>query len=281
MAPLGPMAGEPPLVGHDQLSIDQVRRHLATERLGFQTYLFWEVASTNATLRQLAEAGGTAGTVVLAEMQSAGRGRLGKPWFSPPGVNVHASVLFRPPIPPSAVPTFSFVASLALTEAVWAEGLAAAIKWPNDLMVAGRKAGGTLVSYALAGDVLEYVVLGVGVNVNVDREALDRALGAESPLATSLREQRGRPVDRNRFVATFLNLLEPWADRYLRLGSAAVLEAWRERDALAGRPVLVRVPGEAPFDAQAVGVDRAGHLVLDVPGNGRRAVATAEIVVRQ
>src|SRR5687768_4009061 len=89
------------------LSIDALRSRLVTDRVGFHTYLFGEVGSTNAVLRRLAETGAADGTVVFAETQTAGRGRLGKPWFSPPGLNLYASVLFRPSIPLAAVPIFA------------------------------------------------------------------------------------------------------------------------------------------------------------------------------
>jgi BirA family biotin operon repressor/biotin-[acetyl-CoA-carboxylase] ligase len=268
-----------PSVAPDHLSIEHLRRHLDTERVGFQTYLFWEVASTNLTLRHLAEAGAAHGTVVLAETQSAGRGRLGKPWFSPPGANLHASVLFRPAIRPGQVAVFSFAASLALTDAVRAQAVPAAIKWPNDLLVRGRKAGGSLVSYAVAGDVVEYVVLGVGVNVNLSRAALADGLGPEAERATSLAVEAGRPVDRNRFAATFLNRLERWTEEHRRGGDAVLLSAWSERDALANHRLEVRVPGEPPFTGRALGVGADGRLCVETDGGERRAVHTAAIVV--
>lgn len=226
------MSPEPAVV-HDSLSIELIRRTLSSETVGRQIYLFGEVSSTNAVLRDLAKAGAREGTVVLAEEQTAGRGRQGQPWFSPPGVNLYASVLFRPAIPPNAVLAFSFIASLALTDVIWAEGLPAAIKWPNDILVKRKKVAGTLVECATAGDRVEYVVLGVGVNLNVTREVLRTALGQASHAATSLRELAGHEIDRNAFAATFLTLLERWFRIYVERGAEAVLAAWRDRDILA------------------------------------------------
>lgn len=125
--------------GHDGLSIDRIRQRLSGQTVGHRIELSGEVSSTNTVLRDLARAGAPEGTVVLAEAQSAGRGRLGRHWFSPPGVNLYASILFRPTIPPQAVPVFSFIASLALSDAISAEGAPATIKWPNDILVEGRK----------------------------------------------------------------------------------------------------------------------------------------------
>jgi BirA family transcriptional regulator, biotin operon repressor / biotin---[acetyl-CoA-carboxylase] ligase len=274
------MAIHPGLVSppEDRLAIEQVRRTLATERVGFQTYLFEEVGSTNTVLRRIADSGAPDGTVVLAETQSMGRGRLGKPWFSPPGLNLYASVLFRPPIAPSTVPVFSFISSLALTDAIWAEGLPAAIKWPNDVLVDGRKVAGTLAAYASAGDVVEYVILGVGVNLNVDRPALAGALGPAAAAATSLREAAGRRIDRNAFAAAFLNLLEKWDDEHRAHGGDALLAAWRERDALANHAVEIRVPGET-YRARAIGVNSAGRLIVEDAAGERREIVTGEIVI--
>jgi BirA family biotin operon repressor/biotin-[acetyl-CoA-carboxylase] ligase len=258
------------------LSIDEIRTRLVTDRVGFHTYLFGEVGSTNAVLRRLAQTGAADGTVVFAETQTAGRGRFGKLWFSPPGLNLYASVLFRPSIPRSAVPVFAMVASLALTDATWAESVPAAIRWPNDVLVDGRKVAGTLVSYASAGDVVEYVIVGVGVNINVDRAALVSGLGAAATEATSLAEAAGHPIDRNAFAAAFLNALEAWDATYRASGPEALLAAWRERDALAGHLVDVR---EAPrrYVARALDIGADGRLIVEDEAGRRHILTDAEI----
>lgn len=197
---------------------------------------------------------------------------------APGGVNLYASTLFRPSLPARAAPVFSFIASLALCDAMWAEAVPAGIKWPNDVVVDGRrKVAGTLVACATAGDMVEYVILGVGVDLNVDREALTVALGEAAGLAASLGELTGRVVDRNAFAATYLNLLEKWLATYRTRGADAILAAWRDRDVLAGRRVAVR-SGDERWEGRAAGVNPDGHLLLD--GDGRhRAVVSGEVVV--
>jgi BirA family transcriptional regulator, biotin operon repressor / biotin---[acetyl-CoA-carboxylase] ligase len=223
------MRTEPAVVG-DSLSIKLIRRYLTTETVGTNVHLFDRVTSTNATLQRLAREGGPEGTVVLAERQSAGRGRLDKSWFSPPRVNLYASVLFRPAIAPKAVPVFSFIASLALVEAVRREGATAVIKWPNDVLVGGRKLAGVLAESAAKGDRVEHVILGVGVNLNVARSALRKGLGeAAARGATSLAEILEREIDRNTFTASFLALMEKWLGVYRANGPAAIVAAWRPR----------------------------------------------------
>jgi BirA family biotin operon repressor/biotin-[acetyl-CoA-carboxylase] ligase len=262
----------------DCLCIELIRRRLETEVVGFQLLLYQEVDSTSAVLRRLAEAGAREGTVVLAETQHAGRGRLGRPWFSPPRVNLYASVLFRPSIRPSAVPIFSAITSLALCDAIWAEGVPAGIKWPNDVLVEGRKVAGSFVSFATAGDLVDYVILGTGVNLNVDRLALEGGLGPVAAGATSVREAAARPIDRNAFTATYLNTLEKWLDLYRGSGPTHLLQAWRERDLLAGRWVTVR-DDPARFEGRVLGTNHEGQLVVqDARGEQHRVIA-GEIMV--
>ena len=258
------------------LSIEDIRRKLATDRVGFHIYLFGEVGSTNVALRRLAETGAADGTVVFAETQTVGRGRLGKSWFSPQGLNLYASVLFRPAIRLSAVPVFAMVSSLAVTDAIWAESVPAAVKWPNDVLVNGRKVAGTLVTYASAGEVVEYVIVGVGVNLNVERAALVAGLGTAADDATSVAEAAGRLIDRNAFAAAFLNALERWVETYRTDGPEALRGAWCERDGLAGRYVEVREPPRH-YLAHAMGIRADGCLVVEDEAGRGHVLTDAEI----
>ena len=176
----------------DHLAIDLIRRKLDTSVVGRHVYLFESVTSTNDALRHFARAGAEEGTVVLAEQQTAGRRHGNLPWFSPPGVNLYASVLFRPALGARDVPLFALIASLALADAARAEGAPAATRWPNDVVVDGRKLGGALVEYATVGDRVTHVILGVGVNLNVDEADLRAALAEEAGGATTLTRVLGR-----------------------------------------------------------------------------------------
>jgi BirA family biotin operon repressor/biotin-[acetyl-CoA-carboxylase] ligase len=224
------------LTACDHLNIEAMRRDLASETFACHIYLFGEVSSTNEVLRRLAGEGAREGTVVIAEAQRAGRGRFGKPWFSPPGVNLYLSVLLRPDVPVKETPVFGQMAALALTEAIWIEGVPATVRWPNDVLIEGRKVAGILLECATRGDLVEHVIVGVGVNLNVTREALAVGLGPEPAGATSLREVAGQEIDRNRFVATFLNLFEKWLALYRTHGPAPVGAAWWERVEPGGAP---------------------------------------------
>jgi BirA family biotin operon repressor/biotin-[acetyl-CoA-carboxylase] ligase len=258
------------------LKLALIQQHLSGGTVGRDIRFYTTVASTNGTLRELAKAGAPEGTVVIADEQTAAHGRLDKSWFSPPGVNVYASVLFRPAIPLREVPGFSFISSLALADAIAVEGLRPAIKWPNDVLVDKRKVAGSLVESASSGKQVDHVILGVGVNVNVKAAALRAALGDAARAAGSLGEAAGREIDRNVFAANFLNLLDKWASVFAAQGPAPVLAAWRDRDILTGRRVQVRGEGE-PYDGRVLGVDRAGYLLLRDPRGARRRVFTGEV----
>ena len=258
------------------LKVALIQQHLSGGTVGRDIRLYATVASTNSVLRDLAKQGVGEGTVVIADEQTAGHGRLQKSWFSPPGVNVYASVLFRPAIPLREVPGFSFISSLALADAIALEGLQPAIKWPNDVLIDRKKVAGSLVECASTGRKVEYVILGVGVNVNVKADALRAALGDAARAADSLGAAAGREIDRNVFAANFLNLLDKWAGVFTEKGPAPLLEAWRDRDILTGRRAQVRGEGET-YDGRVLGVDREGYLMLRSPRGARRRVLTGEV----
>jgi BirA family biotin operon repressor/biotin-[acetyl-CoA-carboxylase] ligase len=185
-------------------------------------------------------------------------------------------VLFRPTVPPRDVAGFSFVGSLALCDAIKSEGLDATIKWPNDVLVEGKKVAGILAECATVERRVDYVILGFGVNVNVAREALRAALGPSGLAAGSLAEFAGREIDRSAFAAAVLNHVAAWAAIYRARGPAPLLAAWRDQDIVTGRRVEVR--GEGPsYEGRVLGVDREGYLVLRDSRGKRRRVLAGEI----
>jgi BirA family biotin operon repressor/biotin-[acetyl-CoA-carboxylase] ligase len=265
----------------DVLSPALMRPHLTAEVVGRHIYLFGTVDSTNTALRRLAAHGAADGTAVFAEEQTAGRGRSGVRWFSPAGVNLYVSVLFRPDLTPRDMARFGAIASLALCEAIDAEGAEAGIKWPNDVVVDGRKVGGALVEYTTVGGRVSSVILGIGVNLNVTRAELTTALGADAEAATSVSEVVGTEVDRNRFAARLLDRLEAWQGIFLAKGPAAVTAAWQARDALRGRALEIRT-GTAAWQGRGRGIDSDGCLVVDdAQGCTRRVTSGAIRLLRR
>jgi BirA family biotin operon repressor/biotin-[acetyl-CoA-carboxylase] ligase len=260
----------------DRLIIADIRRSLTTTTVGRHIYLFGEVDSTNTRLRSLAQAGACTGTVVLAEGQTAGRGRLGKVWFSPSGLNLYASVLLRPRLSPRDLGAFSLIAGLALSDAIKKFGAIPSIKWPNDVLIADKKVGATLLDCVTDGDEVDHVLFGVGVNLNVELSVLRAALGPEGDVATTLAAATGHTIDRNAFAAAYLNALDRWVSIWDEQGPEAILVAWRRREILGGRRVQVRGP-EAAWEGRVLGVDDHGRLWIQ-DTMGRHHALTGEEV---
>jgi BirA family biotin operon repressor/biotin-[acetyl-CoA-carboxylase] ligase len=191
-------------------------------------------------------------------------------------VNLYLSVLLRPSIAPRAVPVFAFIAPLAIVDVIQDERVTAAVKWPNDVLIERKKIAGTLAEAAARDSELEYVVLGIGVNLNVTRAALQAALGDAGPSATSLREVVGHEIDRNAFAAALLNALDRWLEVYTRRGPATIVAAWQDRDIVTGRRVEVRGDGE-PYQGQATGLDGDGRLVVTAADGTSRHVVAGEV----
>jgi BirA family biotin operon repressor/biotin-[acetyl-CoA-carboxylase] ligase len=173
-------------------------------------------------------------------------------------------------------PVFSLIAGLAAADAVAEFGAQPVIKWPNDVLIDGRKIGGSLVECSLREGRVEYLILGVGVNLNVEPETLGMALGSAAGAATSLYAATGRQVDRSAFAADYLNALERWVHRFRTDGPAAVLVGWRDRDVLTGRRVEIRGKNE-PFMGRVIGLDEQGHLIVQGVLGEYRVVTTEEI----
>lgn len=230
-------------------------------------------ASTNEEAMALAHEGADAGTVVVADAQTGGRGRLGRAWFSPPGVNLHVSVVLRPSVTAAVLPRLSIVAAVALAEAVEqvVPEVEPELKWPNDLLVGGRKVAGVLAELVIATP--PCVVVGVGIDVNLaDRDLPDELRGR----ATSLAIEAGRPVDREALLGALLARLEAGVAAFERAGGAIDRDAWLRRARL-DRVVRVGFP-EGGELATAIGLREDGALVVRM-ADGRTADVVAGDVV--
>ncbi len=227
--------------------------------------------STQDLARQAASAGAPEGTTFVADAQTRGRGRQGRPWVAPPGSALLASVLLRPSLAAAQLPPLALVAGLALHDALapWVDGDLLRIKWPNDLTLLDRKVAGILVEATLRGPCPETVVVGFGVNL------LDAPLPPEiAARATSLQRHAapGVALDRSAALGRILAALQRRIEAYTRGGLAPLLEALRAADGTAGRHVLWR---EQP--AVACGIDEEGCLLLRTPG-GLVAASAGEVI---
>jgi BirA family transcriptional regulator, biotin operon repressor / biotin---[acetyl-CoA-carboxylase] ligase len=250
----------------DRLTPLEMRPLLNTHDLGQVLHTYDELGSTSDRAKELADEGADHGTVVLAEAQTAGRGRRGRVWASPARRNLYFSVILRPELPPARAPEITLVASIAICDALRQSGVEAGIKWPNDLLASGKKIAGILTELAAEPDRVHWVVVGVGVNVNARADDFPEELRGE---ATSVLLERGQPAPRALFAAACFTALEEWLDRHAEDGFAAVRDAWRERSVTLGREVVVRADGRE-IAGTAEDIDDAGALLVRGPAGLER-----------
>jgi BirA family transcriptional regulator, biotin operon repressor / biotin---[acetyl-CoA-carboxylase] ligase len=244
--------------------------------IGWRIDYYDEVGSTQRVAAELAEQGVAQGTVVIAEQQTAGRGRMGRQWHSPSGVNLYATTILRPTMPIAEVPRLSLVAGVAAAEALEmaAPGIVA-LKWPNDVWLNGRKAGGIIAEAVTdASHGLQCVLLGVGLNLNLAARDIPVELRDK---ATSVLVETGYPCDR---TAIALTLLQRLNSRYMeteRRGFAAVRPVWERYSALTGRPVTV-VDGDSRITGTVTGIDEDGALMLTT-AEGPTRILTGDVSI--
>jgi BirA family biotin operon repressor/biotin-[acetyl-CoA-carboxylase] ligase len=257
------------------LRADQIQRHLTSRRLGRVLRYFGELDSTNTTACELAESGAVEGTVVIAESQRRGRGRLGRSWVSPPFRNLYSSVVLRPTISASQAPLLTLVAGLAAAETVENWTSRVAIKWPNDLLVDGCKLAGILTEMVAEENAVRFVILGIGVNLNGEPSDWPAELRG---IATSLREVTGERVDRAVFTALLLNRLELRYDLFLREGFAAIAQRWEAYSCLTGKPIVVQSDGER-IQGIALGIADDGALRLRMADGSEQRIVSGDVTV--
>ena len=263
----------------DRLHPEQVQHGLSTRWLARDFRHLEETDSTNRVAIEMARAGAPHGATVVAEGQTAGRGRLGRSFFSPPHVNLYTSIVLRPRLDTAEAPTLIQAAAIAVAEAVEAEVADPAdveIKWPNDVLLGGRKTSGILMELGAEATRVAFLVLGIGVNLNVPRESLPDEFRA---LATSVSSHTGRRVDRVAFARRLYHALEEVLDTHAAGGFAAIRPRFEARFRMAERPIRVRDLDGTETGGRCAGIDADGALLLDDAGGLRRRVVAGDVTV--
>ena len=255
------------------LDVDALRRVLRGRRFGDPIFYSEKIQSTNDRALELLEQGFPDGTLVLAEEQARGRGRRGREWVSPPRLGIYASLLVRPAVDPSLLPLITFAAALGVARTLEAERAGRTeIKWPNDLLVEGRKVAGFLAEARGAGEEAA-VVVGLGLNVNQSRDDFPEALRER---ATSLRMASGRTWDRTLLLTALLERWEEEHVRFLKRGGAEVLSRWDRYSSLRdGERVRADLDGEV-LQGVFRGLTPLGEMRLELEGGNVRRVAFGE-----
>jgi BirA family biotin operon repressor/biotin-[acetyl-CoA-carboxylase] ligase len=258
------------------LTSDAVRAGLKTARFGKTLHVYDRIDSTNTAALALAEKGAPEGTVILADSQTHGRGRMGRQWISPPKLNLYFSIILRPDGDPRHIGLWSLTTAVAVAQTIkQATGLPARLKWPNDIQVHGKKVSGLLLESALHKDRLKHLVLGIGLNVNLPRDAFPDGLRNS---VTSLREELGREMDRIELLQRLLEQIEHQVDSARTQSPDKILEAYAALSETLGRTVTVQ-DQQREWTGKAVGFTAEGALIIQPPGGQPKEIFQSGDVV--
>ncbi|MEG7530611.1 MAG: biotin--[acetyl-CoA-carboxylase] ligase [Hungatella sp.] len=235
-----------------------------------------EIDSTNTKAKQLAETGAPAGMLIVADSQLSGRGRRGRNWLSPHGTGIFLSLLLRPQIAPSCASMLTLVAALAVTKGIEeVTGLDAKIKWPNDIVMDGKKLCGILTEMSAELDDIHYVVIGIGMNVN--HEEFE---GELVKTATSLLLQAKRPVKRSLLIAAIMKAFAWYYDQFIKTEDLSLLlEEYETKLVNKEREVMVLKPSES-YRGTCKGINQLGELLVQHEDETVEAVVSGEVSVR-
>lgn len=279
---IGYLIDSSPRKGYKLLDLTQtlhpfeIREGLKTEWIGRTIYYQDETDSTNLWARRLAKDGAPDGTLVIAEKQNAGRGRLGRTWDSAKGLGLWSSLILRPQIPPSALAGITILTAVSMAEAIYeVTGIQVEVKWPNDLLYHGKKLAGILAELNGEMDRVNYLVVGVGLNVNHHAEVFPDELKSK---ATSLRLVGEREYDRKAILRSYLYIFEN-AYRRLAAGDISDIIAYaRQNSATLGHEVTISQGFGKSIRGEAVALDQDGSLWLKAPDGERVKVFSGEII---
>jgi len=267
-------AGYRLLAAPDSLSEEAIQTGLQTRIIGQKIYAHDEVISTQLLAHEVASKGAPEGTIVIAEKQNGGKGRLGRAWHSPKGTGIWMSLIVRPSIPLSKAPQLTLLTAVALAKAIQLHtGVSVQIKWPNDLLYHGKKFCGILTELNAESDRINYLVIGVGINVNTVESDFPTDL---REIATSLRIASGDEIKRAALLQTFCQEFEAEYLHYLAHGFEQTKLAWEDRSISLGRMVTVRTI-HTTIEGKSIGLDPEGVLIVEDRSGIRHKVYSADI----
>ncbi len=244
----------------DLLDPDEIRSLLPTRIMGQPAITFFgETDSTNLQAKAMAAQGAAEGTVVVADTQTRGRGRRGRTWFSPPGQSIYASIILRPPMAPAQAPQITLMTAVALARTlIETAGLEATIKWPNDILIHGKKIAGILTEISTEMDQVDYVVVGLGINVHTPQEAMPDEI---AQIATSVSIENGTRVTRTELLCALLQQFETCYRQLVQDGFIPIMDQWRRMTDIIGQRVYVDVLNTR-YTGVVQAVDDDGVLIL-------------------
>ena len=260
----------------DLLLPAEIRDGMGTALLGRERIeYFRETDSTNLRARALAHEGAGEGTIVVAETQTQGRGRRGRTWFSPEGGGIYISILLRPRVSPHDAPQLTLMTAVAMADTLReTANLPFTIKWPNDILVHGKKISGILTEMSLEADHVDYVVIGVGLNVNTPEEAFNNEI---HDIATSLRMLTGKTFSRVRILQSLLRKLEQDYSLFQEHRFEEIRQRWKELSGIIGK--RVKIEGlDHVYEGEVIDIDRDGFLMLKLADGTLQRIVAGDVL---
>ncbi len=264
----------------ENISISEETRlpHKHLSLLGKEIHFYRELSSTNSIARQMAISGAAEGTIVMSRSQSAGRGRMQRQWFCPPGKGLLLSMVLRPEISVQLVPQLTLLTAVVVAETIKnVTGCAAGIKWPNDVLINDKKVCGILAESSFSRTKVQYIIIGLGINVNLDTNHLPPDCQETS---TSLSLEVGHKVSRNKLLKQFIISWDEHIRCLLKDGHPYLRSKWIENNVTLGRNVTVN-KGNHSINGLAVDVSKNGGLIVRLPDGALQEFLAEDVSLRK
>ena len=261
----------------ENIKASEISKDLNTKYIGKNLYVYHEVNSTNTVAKFLAMNNVENGSVVISEKQTQARGRSGKSWESPLG-GIWLSIILQPDVDYSKLPLITLATGVAVAKAIERTGITTAeIKWPNDIMLHGKKVCGILTEAVTKVNTIENIVIGVGIDANIDITDFPEELQNGT---TTIADELGRKEDENVLIRIFLEEFEKISELFNHEGFEEILKEWRKRSYSIGKIVEVRTPFNKNYDGYVLGISREGALVVEKIDGTLEKVISGECIIK-
>lgn len=262
----------------EHIKRDEISKNLNTKYIGKDIYIFNEVMSTNTIAKFLSMTGVGNGAVVISEKQTKARGRSGKNWESPLG-GVWLSIILNPNVNHSKIPLITLATGVAVENTLKRIGVKnAEIKWPNDILIHGKKVCGILTEAITSFNTIESVIIGVGIDANISIENFPEELRENM---TTLNDEIGEKVDENLLIKLFLEEFEKISEQFINEEYETILKEWRKNSYTIGKIVEVHEPFSKPYDGYVLGISRDGSLVVEKIDGTLEKVISGECIIKK
>jgi len=257
-------------------SEDLLKEKLAGKLIGHHLYCFGEIGFTNDEAYRLGLGGAPEGTAILADSQSKGKGRMQRVWHSPAGANIYTSIILRPPLKTEAAPQISLMAGVAVAELLeqYSPGKVA-LKWPNDVLLNEKKVCGILAQMKTRGEEVDFVVVGIGLNVNIHRHEFPAEI---NNFATSLSAETGRKMAREELIISLYENLAKWYTKLINYGFEPIKAKWLSLAPMIGQTIEL-VNFKETVTGKALGIDETGALMLLTAKGGMISVSAGDATI--